>query len=106
MAGEAILSREDALILLDEFREILPRLQEGEVDEELSDQTRRLVESLDRLPLPQDLREDRVKEMSAWADLLLKHRSEDERKGPGQVTTLMESEILDLQRMVKEGREG
>ncbi len=106
MAGEALLTREDALLLLDELKEVLPRLHEGKVDDELSERTQRMVKSLDRLPVPPDLLEERVKEMGAWADLLLKHRTEDENETPGSVANLMEDEILDLERMVREGREG
>ncbi len=103
MANEAPLSREDALILLDDFQAILPRLASGDVDDDLVDQATRLIRSLDRLPLPPDVLEDRVKEMGAWTDLLLEGRGEDDQAGPAPVSTLLEDRIVRLRSMVDTG---
>ena len=101
MPGDDILSRDDAPSLLDELRELLTPLRDGEETRDVSGETRRLVASLAQLLLPTRLRRSRAKELSAWADLLLRHRGEKGREVPGQVASLVEKEILDLQRLVK-----
>lgn len=60
MTEETPLTREDALILLDEFDDILPELETGRMDEESATHVRKLVASLRRLPLPDGVREEHM----------------------------------------------
>lgn len=105
MDGEATLSGPDAMILLDELEALIPRLEAGELDDDLKEQTQRLIQALDRLPVPPDILEERVKEMGAWAELILEGRSEDERPGSAPVSTLLEDRIVRLRSMVDTGVE-
>lgn len=105
MAEEAFLSREEAVLLLDDFREFLVRLDAGELDEETMEDAERLVESLSELPLPADILEEQLTEVRMWTDLLLEARSEDpeDEERASSAAAQLEDRILRLEGMVDLG---
>ena len=103
MTDDKPLTREDALILLDEFQKALPELESGDVDPALSEELDRFAHGLRRLPLPEDVLEEHVPEIEGWTELLLEGSDEEERAGVGSVPTLLESRIQRLRMMVDAG---
>ena len=103
---ETPLTREDALILLTEFTEILPELESGDADEETARHIRKLLESLERLPIPAHLREEQVREIKGWTELLLEESQDpEEGAGPGSTATLLRDRIQELHTLVDGGAE-
>lgn len=105
MTEETPLTREDALILLDELQEFLPRLEAGELDDETAVQAERLVQGLSQLPLPPEVLEDHEKEMGMWEELLLSARGEDRKDEGAPLSGQLEDRVLRLRGMVEEGVE-
>ncbi len=105
MMEEAFLSREEALVLLDELQDFLPRLEAGELDDEMALQAERLVEGLSQLPLPPEVLEDHEKEMGMWEELLLSARGEDRQDQGAPLSGQLEDRVLRLRGMVEEGIE-
>jgi len=105
MAEEDLLSRDEALILLDELTEVLERLDSGELDDQIMEEAERIVESLSQLPLPPEVVEEHVTEMGIWTDLLLEARSEDpeDEERASVVSSQLEDRILRLQGMMDLG---
>jgi len=105
MTDDAYLSREEALVLLGELQDFLPRLEAGELDEEAQVEARRLVEGLAQLPLPPDVLEEHEKEVGMWSEVLLSRLGEDERRDAAPVSRQLENRVLRLKGMVEEGVE-
>ena len=105
MTEDAFLSREEALVLLDDLQDFLPRLDAGELDEEAVQQAERLVRGLAQLPLPPEILEEHAKEMGMWSDALLKARGDEWTDGDTPVGRQLENRIMRLKGMVETGVE-
>jgi len=95
------LTPEDALIFLDEFLDAVRSLEEGKPDEETKRHVRRLVDTLNRLPLPPDVLEDHAKEIRGWTELLLQADiPSGEEPGEASDATLLADRLRVMRRMV------
>lgn len=104
---EPPLTREDSLLLLTEFTELIPELESGKAEEELARQARMLIESLERLPVAAHLRKEHVREIRGWTELLLEESPDPEEKaGPGSTAALLRDRIQELHTLVEGGSEG
>jgi hypothetical protein len=97
------LTREDALILLDELRSALPELEAGDLPKDTSERVSGLVRGLHRLPLPAEVLESHLGKIQGWTDALMAQDTEEEPAGTGSIPTLLESRIQRLRMMVDAG---
>ena len=102
MTDEELLTREDALILVDDFLSTIPELEEKEPGDETKDHVHRLLDGLQRLPLSPDIREDRVKEIWGWTEILLEREGGgEEEAGQGSDATLLRKRLRELRRKLE-----
>ena len=102
MTDEELLTREDALILVDDFLSTVPDLEGQKLEDEAKEHVHRLVEGLHRLPLPPDVRGDRVKEIRGWTEVLLEREGGgEEEAGQGSDATLLRKRLRELRRKLE-----
>jgi len=94
------LSYENALMIIEEFEEVIDELEEGgertvEQEAQAEELVERLLSSLDDLPLSSEMAKERLENVESWAELLVSE-SEEAGPGPGSIPSLLRDELAEL----------
>lgn len=97
---EVELSYENALMIIEEFEEVIDELEEGgertaEQKEHAEKLVERLLGSLDDLPLSSEMAKQRLENVESWAELLVSEGEESDA-GPGGIPSLLRDELAEL----------
>lgn len=99
------LSYENALLVIEEFQEIIDELEEGgertgEQEKNAEELVDRLLSSLEDLPLTSEMARERLQNVESWAELLVS--GEDaETAGPGGIPALLRDELAELRGLLE-----
>lgn len=102
---EVELSYENALLVIEEFQEVIDELEEGgeqtaEQQEHTEELVERLLSSLEDLPLTSEMARERLENVESWAELLVS--DEDvETSAPGGIPALLRDELAELRGLLE-----
>ncbi|MFP3948995.1 MAG: hypothetical protein ACOC8K_00360 [Gemmatimonadota bacterium] len=96
----AELSYENALMIIEEFEEVVDELEEGgertaEQEAQAAELVERLLSSLDDLPLSSEMARERIENVESWAELLVSEGGEAD-PGPGSIPSLLRDALAEL----------
>lgn len=95
------LSVENADLLLDELKESLAGLSDGNRDPELIERTEKLLGSLDDFPGPPALLRDPVADLRAWTRILLEDDGNGRHPGPGGPADVVEHQVYRVREVLE-----
>lgn len=104
--ADAELSYENALILIEEFEEVIDELEEAggepspEQEEETEEIVERLLSSLEDIPLSSEMARQRLENVESWARVLVSGNGQTVA-GPGSIPSLLRDELAELRGLLE-----